>query len=88
MSDTVDFLHANQHESLLQIDTKIFEWVWSSIPKVPKRTTLQCFYNIPKKVGDEVGFFHANKHQSFLTVDFNTLAIKCFYNVTGIIMKT
>ena len=88
MSDAVDFLHADKHESLLQIDTKIFWWVWSSIPKVPKKASLQCLYNIPKKVRNEVDFFDADKHQSFLTVDFNTLGIKVFYNVTGMIMKT
>ena len=88
MSDAVDFLYADKHESLLQIDTKFFWWVWSSIPKVPKKASLQCLYNIPKKVRDEVDFFDADKHQSFLTVDFNTLGIKVFYNVTGMIMKT
>ena len=88
MSDAVDFLHADKHESLLQIDTKFFWWVWSSIPKVPKKASLQCLYNISKKVRDEVDFFDADKHQSFLTVDFNTLGIKVFYNVTGMIMKT
>ena len=41
-----------------------------------------------KKVRDEVDFFDAYKHQSFLTVDLNTLGIKVFYNVTGMIMKT
>ena len=49
MSDAVNFLHTDKHESLLQIDTKIFCWVWSSISKVPKIASLQCLYNIPKK---------------------------------------
>ena len=49
VSDAVDFLHADKHESLLQIDTKIFWWVWSSIPDVPKKSSLQCLYNISKK---------------------------------------
>ena len=34
VSDEVDFLHADKHESLLQIDTKIFWQGWSNIPKV------------------------------------------------------
>ena len=88
MSDAVDFLHADKHESLLQIDTKIFWWVWSSIPKVPKISSLQCLYNIPKKVRNEVDFFDVDKHQSFLPVDFNTLGIKFFYKVIGMIMTT
>ena len=88
MSDAVEFLQEDKHKSLLQIDTKIFWWVWSCIPKVPKKASLQCLYNIPKKVRDEVDFFDADKHQSFLTVDFNTLGIKVFCNMTGMIMKT
>ena len=88
MSDAVDFLLADKHESLLQIDTKISWWLWSSISEVPKKASLQCLYNIPKKVRDEVDFFDADKHQSFLTVDFNTLGINVFYNVTSMIMKT
>ena len=63
MIDAVDFLHADKHGSLLQIDTKIFWWVWSSLTKVPKKASLQCLYNIPKKVRDEVDFFDADKHQ-------------------------
>ena len=59
-----------------------------SIPKVPKKASLQCLYNIPKNVRDEVDFFDADKHQSLVTVDFNTLEIKVFYNVIGMIMKT
>ena len=71
--------------SSLQIDTKNVR-VWSSIPQVPKKASLQCCHNIPKKVRDEVNFFNADKHQSFLTVDFNTLGIKVFYNVMGMII--
>ena len=67
---------------------KIFWWVWSSISKVPKKASSQCLYNISEKVRDEVDFFNADKHQSFLTVDFNTLSIRVFYSVTGMIMKT
>ena len=49
MSDAVNFLHADKHESLLQIDTKTFWWVWWSIPEVLKKSSLQCLYNISKK---------------------------------------
>ena len=50
MSNEVDFLHADKHESLLQIDTMILMGrEWSSIPKVPKIASLQCLYNISKK---------------------------------------
>ena len=56
--------------------------------QVLKKAILQCLYNIPKKVRDEVDLFDAEKHQNFLTVDFNTLGIKVFYNVIGVIMKS
>ena len=49
VSDVVDFLQADKHERLLQIDTKIFWWGWSSIPKVPKTASLQCLCNISNK---------------------------------------
>ena len=40
VSHEVDFLHADKHKSLPQIDTMIF--------KVPKIASLQCLYNISK----------------------------------------
>ena len=66
---------------------RFFDGYGQAFPKFPKKASLQCLYNIPKKVTDEVDFFDADKHQSFLTVDFNILGIKVFYNVTGMIMK-
>ena len=67
VSDTVDILYADKHERLLQIDTKIFLSLWSSIPKVPKIATLQWVHNISKKkLRDEVDFLGADKYQSLL----------------------
>ena len=40
VSGAVYFLHAYKHESVLWIDNKIFWWVWSSIPAVPKKASL------------------------------------------------
>ena len=60
----------------------------TNIPKVHKKSILQCLYHIPKKVRDEVDFFDADKHQSFPTVDFNSFGIKVFYNMIDMIMKT
>ena len=51
VSDEVDFLHADKHESFLQIDAMIFDGEWSSIPKVPKITSLQYIWNISRKMG-------------------------------------
>ena len=48
VSDAVDFLHADKHESLLQIDTIILmEMV--NYSQVLKIASLQCLYNISKK---------------------------------------
>ena len=64
-----------------------FWWRWSTISKVPKIASLQCLYNIPKKLiliwswWDEVDFLHAAKYQSDLQVDFNTLDTKVGYKV-------
>ena len=73
MIDAVGFLHADKHESFLQIDTNIFWWLWSSLTEVPEKASLQCLYNIPKKVRVEVDFFDVDKHQSFLTVDLKVI---------------
>ena len=75
VSHADDFLHPDKHESFLQIDTKIFCWGWSSIPRVPKMS-LQY---LKKEVRDEVDFLDADKHQSFLQVDINTWGIKVSY---------
>ena len=37
MSDAVDFLHADKHESLLQIDAKIFYGYGQAFPKFPEK---------------------------------------------------
>ena len=42
MSDEVDFLQADKQECFLQIDAMVFDGGWSSIPKVPNITSLQC----------------------------------------------
>ena len=89
MGDEVEFLPAGKHERFLQ-DGSINLGVNSQTgPKYQKQSVYNIFaISIPKKVRDEVDFFDTGKHQSFLTVDFNTLGIKFFYNVTGMIMKT
>ena len=35
-SDEVDYLHADKHESFLQIDTVIFDGDYQTFPKFPK----------------------------------------------------
>ena len=36
VSDEVDFLHADKHESFLQTDTMIFDRYGQAFPKLPK----------------------------------------------------
>ena len=52
----VDFLHADKHESFLQIDTMIFDGM-AKHSQSSQTASLQCLYNILKKVRDEVDFF-------------------------------
>ena len=59
----------------------------TNIPKVHKKSILQCLYHIPKKVRDEVDLFDADKYQSFPTVDFNSFGVKVFYKTIDMIMK-
>ena len=66
VSDEVDFLHADKHKSLLQLDTTMI---------------CNVFTISQKEVSDEVDFLHADKHQNFLQVEFNTFGIKVSYNV-------
>ena len=56
MSDAVDFLHADKHESLLQIDNKTFWWIWSSIPKFSKKQFCNVFTISLKKLEMKLTF--------------------------------
>ena len=43
VSDEVDFLHADKHESFLQIDTMIFNGDGQAFPKFPKLQVCNVF---------------------------------------------
>ena len=77
VSDEVDFLRTDKHESLLEIDNSDF-WAWSSIPKVPKMTSLQRPYNTSHK---EIEMKLICGMQKNIKVDFNALGIKVSYKV-------
>ena len=49
MNDEVDFLHADKHESFLQIDSMILDGDDQAFPKFLKQQVLQCLYNTSKK---------------------------------------
>ena len=75
------FLHADKHESLLQIGTMILMGtVKHSQSSQNSKFTMSLQY-LKKEVTDEVDFLHVDEHQSFLQVDFNTLGVKDAYKV-------
>ena len=81
VSNEVDFLHVDKHESWLQIDTMILmEMVKHSQSSQNSKFAISLQY-LKNKVKDEVDFLHADKHQSFLQVDFYNLGIKVLNKV-------
>ena len=69
-------MHADIHESLLQIDTMPFmRMVKHSQSSENSKFPISLQY-LKKAVRDDVYLLHADKQQSFLQVDFNTLVIK------------
>ena len=81
MSNAVDFLHVDKHESLLQIDTMILMDMVKHFQSYQKSKFAMSLQYLKKEVRDEIDFLHADKHHNFLQVDFNTLGIKYFYKV-------
>ena len=68
---------------------RFFDGYGQAFPKFSKYQVCNAFtISLKKKVRNEVDFFHVDKHQSFLPADFNTLGIKVFYKVIGMIVKT
>ena len=60
VSDEVDFLHADKHESFLQIDSMIFDGGGQSFRNNNFAMFLQY---LEKEVRYEVDFLHADKHK-------------------------
>ena len=56
MSDKVDFLHADKHESLLQIDTLILMGMIKHSQSCQNSKIIMSLQYLNKKVGDEVSF--------------------------------
>ena len=50
MSHAIDFLQADMHENLLQIDTKIFDGYGQALPKFPKKQACNVFTIFLKKL--------------------------------------
>ena len=52
----VDIFHVNKHESLLQIDTIIFDGVGQTYPKYPNKFAVALLH-FKKKLGRELGTY-------------------------------
>ena len=70
LSDEVDFLHVNKHESLLQIDSMVLMGMVKLSQSSQHSKLAMSLQYLKKEVKDEVEFLHADKHQSFLKVHF------------------
>ena len=69
VSDEVDFLHADEHESLLQIDTLILMGMVKHSQSSQNSKFAMSLQYLIKEVRVEVDFLHADKHQNFLQGD-------------------
>ena len=81
LSDEIDFLHADKHESWLQIDVMILIGMVKHSQSFKNSEFSMSLQYLKKELKDEIDFLLAGKHQSFLKVYFNTLGIKVSYNV-------
>ena len=75
------FLHADKHESLLQIDSMILTGMVKDSQSSQNSKFAMSLQYLKKEVKDEVDFLHVDKHQSFLKVYLNTWGIKVSYRV-------
>ena len=73
VSDELDFLHADKHKSLLQIDTMTLMEICRHYQKSQNNEFSMHLQYFKKEFRDEVDFLH--KLQSFLQFDFNTLTM-------------
>ena len=77
----INFLHADKHESVLQIDSMILTGMVKDSQSSQNSKFAMSLQYLKKEVKDEVDFLHADKHQSFRKVYFNTWGIKVSYRV-------
>ena len=62
VSDEVDSLHADKHESLLQIDTMILMGMVKHSQSSQNSKFAMSLQYLKKEVRDEVNFLHVDKH--------------------------
>ena len=71
LSDEIDFLHADKHESWLQIDVMILIGMVKHSQSFQNSEFAMSLQYLKKEVKDEVNFLHADKYQNFLKDYFN-----------------
>ena len=81
MSNEVDFLRADKHESLVQIDRMILMGMVKHSQSSQNCKSAMSLQYLKKEVRDEADLLHVDKHQSFIQVDSNTLGIKVSFIV-------
>ena len=87
LSDEVDFLHADEHESLLRSDSMILLGMVQHSQSSQNSEFAMALQYFKKEVWDDVDFLHADKHQIFVKVYFNSMGIKVSYKVDIIIIN-
>ena len=63
VTDAVDFLHVDKHESLLQIDIMILMKMFKYSQSSQNSKFAMSLQYLKKEVRHEVDFLHADKHQ-------------------------
>ena len=81
VSEKVGFLHADKHESLLQIDTMILIGMVKHSRSSQNSKFPMSLQYLKKEFRDKIDFLHTDKHQSFLQVNFNTLGSNVSYKM-------
>ena len=83
LSDEVDFLHADKHESLLQVDSTILMQMVKHSQSAQNNKFAMFLQYLKKEVKDKVDFLHADKQFG----PQNTLGIKVSYQVDIVIIN-
>ena len=64
VSDEVDILHADKHESLIQIGTMVLMGMAKHSQSSQNSKFAMSLQYLKKEVRDEVDFLHVDKHQN------------------------
>ena len=76
INEEVDFLLADKHESILQINILVLVGIVKDSQVSQESKFVMSLQYLKNEVREEVDFLHRDKHQSFLQADLNILSIK------------